>query len=208
MDIVKLIKSVFKYAISLGIAGGLLWLTFKDRDLGEMLEKLQSANYWWVGLSLLLAVIAHVARAYRWVILFEPLGYKLGFMHSLYAVFIGYFANIPLPRLGEVAKCAILKRTDDIKMSVSIGTVVSERIFDTVILLAVIILGFIFQFDELLSVVVNTLPDGQVVSTGTNWALVIGLLTLPIIVLPIPLKFIYRLLSFRLTKIRPFLMLY
>lgn len=65
--------------------------------------------------------------------------------------------NIIIPRGGEVSRCAMLYKTDDIPVNESFGTVVTERIFDLMMLLLCIMLAFLVQFDLLKDFVFNTI---------------------------------------------------
>ena len=53
----------------------------------------------------------------------------------IYAVFLSYAASLVIPRIGEFSRCAILKRYDGISFSKALGTVVTERAVDTLIVM-------------------------------------------------------------------------
>lgn len=142
-------KSALKYLISLGLGILLLWLVFKDEDLKEMAARLMKADFRFVILSLLIAIMSHVSRAYRWNLLIEPLGYKTRLSGSFLAVMVGYLANLALPRMGEVTRCAILQKSDNIPLNASFGTVITERIFDLITLILVLGFTFLLEFDRL-----------------------------------------------------------
>lgn len=139
-----------KYLIGLSIAASLLWYVFHDWELDFLLSRLDQVNYNWVFLSVFLSIISHVIRAYRWNLLLNPLGYNhLTTFRTFLAVMIGYFVNLLAPRAGEITRCSIMKKNDDVNMSVSLGSVVAERIVDLMGLIVVISLGLILQFDRL-----------------------------------------------------------
>jgi uncharacterized membrane protein YbhN (UPF0104 family) len=144
-------KSALRYIISLGLAGGLIWFVFKDIDLADMLSRFAQADWRWIALSCFLLLCAHVTRAWRWGMLMEPLGYKPGLLNSSISVLTGYFANYIVPRMGEVTRCGTLYRLEKIPVNLSFGTVVAERIFDVIILLGLIGLNFILEFERLSS---------------------------------------------------------
>ena len=58
---------------------------------------------------------------------------------------IGYFANLAFPRAGEVTRCAMLKKTDDIPVDASFGTVITERLFDLIVLIFLIFLNVLIE---------------------------------------------------------------
>jgi uncharacterized protein (TIRG00374 family) len=97
-----------------------------------------------------LAVSSHYLRAYRWNLLIEPLGYQnLKTSRTFLAVMVGYFANLFIPRMGEITRCGILKKTDDVAITSSFGTVIAERLLDMLILIFLIFFGFLVQYNKL-----------------------------------------------------------
>ena len=69
-------RNALKYLLALGVAAGLLWFVYKDIDFEEdIIGRLNQINYFWVGLSVGLSLIAFYLRAVRWNLLMEPLGY-------------------------------------------------------------------------------------------------------------------------------------
>ena len=88
---------------------------------------------------------------------------------------IGYLTNLIAPRLGEITRCGVLKRTDGVNMSASIGTVVAERIFDFLGLLSLIVFALAIEFDRLSSFFVNFINDkfGDVQMTSTKLSVIL-----------------------------------
>jgi uncharacterized protein (TIRG00374 family) len=142
-------KQVLRYLISLAVAGGLIWYVFKDINLSEMLDRFARSDWRWIALSCLFLLMAHITRAWRWAMLMEPLGYKPKLLDSTVSVLTGYFANFIVPRMGEVTRCGTLYRLDKVPVNLSFGTVVAERIFDVLVLLLLIGLNFILEFERL-----------------------------------------------------------
>ena len=131
----------------MSIAGGLLWYVYRDLNIREMILKLQEVDYSWIFLSLILGVISHVARAYRWSLLLKPVGYHLKTYRTFIAVMVGYFANLLVPRMGEVTRCGIIKKTDNVSMTSSLGSVVGERLIDLITLMIIITTTIIIEFN-------------------------------------------------------------
>jgi glycosyltransferase 2 family protein len=142
-------KQTLRYMISLGLAGGLIWYVFKDINLAEMLDRFARSDWRWIALSCLFLLMAHVTKAWRWSMLMEPLGYNPGILNSSVSVLTGYFANYIVPRMGEVTRCGTLYRLERVPVNLSFGTVVAERIFDVLILLLLIGLNFLLEFERL-----------------------------------------------------------
>lgn len=143
----KIISKSIQFIFFTSIACLLLYLVFKEIDLGSLWYDITQANYIWVACALILGFIGYVSRAYRWNLLIEPLGYKPKLYHSVLAVIFGYFANIGFPRLGEVARCGVLHKKSTIPMDKLIGTVIAERVIDLVVLIVLAIITFFIKID-------------------------------------------------------------
>lgn len=124
-----------------------------------MVEQIKEAKYRWLVFSIILGVFSHIARAMRWNILIRSLGHKTDTTTTFYAVMVGYLANMAFPRLGEVTRCGVLSKKKGIPFNELFGTVISERIFDAV-MLAMIIIATIFLQLSLL----NNFVDKYIVS--------------------------------------------
>ena len=85
-------------------------------------------------------------KAFRWKF-FKPLGYKPKFINSILAVLISYIANLGVPRSGEILRATTLSSYEKIPFEKLFGTIVAERIVDLLILLSLIFLTFILQFE-------------------------------------------------------------
>ncbi len=133
----------------MGIGIALLFLAFKGVDLKSAFNEIKQTDIFWMSISILCSVIAFVSRAYRWNILIEPLGFKPKLKNTTYAVLIGYFANLALPRLGEVTRCGSLSKAEKVPFDVLLGTVIVERVIDVISLLICFLLTAIFEYERL-----------------------------------------------------------
>lgn len=143
----QFIAKSFKYLILLLIGIVLLYFAFKDQDLNLLLQDLRKAEYVWVFASVLFAYIAHLLRAYRWRMMISSLGHGTpSLINTFYAVLIGYLANLAFPRMGEVSRCGVINKTNQIPIVKLIGTVVAERLIDLLSLGFIIFLAIALQF--------------------------------------------------------------
>src|SRR5205085_4539725 len=92
-------------------------------------------------------LFSHFSRAVRWKILIEPLGYKPRLSNTFLAVMVGYWANLAVPRLGEVLKCTILGRYEKVPADKLIGTIVAERAIDVCSLVVIMLITVFSQYD-------------------------------------------------------------
>lgn len=163
-----------KYVVFLGIGVLLLWLVYRNQDLSQTWKALRSANYLWVSLSVAVILLSHVSRAQRWRMLITPIGNTPRLTTSIGAVLIGYLANLAFPRLGEVTKCGIINRYERIPVDKLIGTMVTERVLDLIMLLilTVVILAVEFErFGDFFATQIAT-PLGDKIMEN-QWVLVV-----------------------------------
>lgn len=155
----KKLLSFLKYSLLLAISALLMWYALKELDFERLWAELKNANFLWVGLSLLMAVAAYLSRAYRWQMQIKPTGHMPSFQSTYNAMMVGYVANLVLPRMGEVVRCSILKRTDNIPVNKGFGTVIAERIVDMIMLLLVIGIAFLVEFRRIKDFFYSLLTD-------------------------------------------------
>ncbi len=92
---------------------------------------------------------SNLSRAIRWNYLIEPLGVKPRTYNTFFGVIIGYFVNILFPRAGEIAKPATVARYEKVPLDRLIGTIVVDRAVDISILLSLIGLTFLLEFEKI-----------------------------------------------------------
>lgn len=191
----KFIVSFLKIIIPLGLGVFLIWLSvkdLKDQDKEAILNAFEEANYLWVFISLVLATLSHMSRAYRWKYTLEPLGYQPKFLNGFFAVMIGYLVNLAVPRLGEISRCGFLSRYEKVPFEKVLGTVIAERVADIIMLLAITTTVIFIQF-EVIQELLNELLAKFIgnISTTTLIAILVGAGVAGIVTL----IFIYRVKS-------------
>ncbi|MCS6990253.1 MAG: flippase-like domain-containing protein [Chitinophagales bacterium] len=143
--------SLLRIATFLGIGIVLLWLVVRNQDLGVIKNNLASAHWGWAVLALLFGFLSNVFRALRWNMLIAPLGYKPRLLNTFGSVMVGYMANLAIPRLGELMRCALLNRYDKIPVNKLLGTVVAERAIDVATILVLLAVVVVVEFDRMSS---------------------------------------------------------
>ncbi|MEH3113301.1 lysylphosphatidylglycerol synthase transmembrane domain-containing protein [Pedobacter terrae] len=141
------LKTTLKFIILFLIGMGVLFLAFRGQDLEKIWQEIKTANYFWVVISAIAVLVAHVLRALRWQMLYQSIHYNVSFWHMYHAVMIGYLANLALPRFGEIGRCTVVHKAAKVPMFASIGTVITERLFDVVMLFLTSLAMLIFQYD-------------------------------------------------------------
>ena len=177
--------SFLKFSLPLLLGLVLLFYAFKNIQLDDFLSKLDQTRYEWVIGSMLLSSLAYVSRAYRWQLLLRAADQKVSTFRLTLAVFVGYLANLAFPRLGEVVRCAVLKKTNQIPVSLSIGTVVTERIIDSLVLLFFLIIALLLEFDLIVTYFENIFSTYHIPLDGIIYAALTLLMIFSILVLVI-----------------------
>ncbi len=179
------LKTALKYIILFLTGVGVLYLAFRGQDLGKIWLEIKTANYFWVITSAFAVWIAHVLRALRWQMLYQSIHYKVSFWNAYHAVMIGYLANLALPRFGEIGRCSVIHKVEKVPMFASIGTVITERLFDVLVLFLTGLAMLIFQYDIVSDFLYDTiyLNIAKKINTLNYWWLVgIGIVVLLLIV--------------------------
>ena len=173
----KKLISTIKYSIFFAIGILLIYLVFKDADLGKMYNDLKSADYKWMILSFVMGYAAYVSRGYRWLQLLEPMGYKPKAVNAINSVAITYFTNLALPRAGEVARATSLNQSEGIPVDKLLGTIVIERIIDMIFLLSLMFLTVIIRYEDLINFFETAISQkgGSDASGGSSFIVYFGL---------------------------------
>lgn len=146
----KTLSAILKIIIPLGIGVLLIYLAYSkltEQDIVDIKKSFAEANYLYILLSVIFGIFSHLSRAYRWKYTLEPLGLQPKFANSFFTVMIGYFANLGIPRSGEVLRCGLMAKYENMPFNKLVGTVIAERVADMILLLFFIGMVLILQFD-------------------------------------------------------------
>ncbi len=111
-----------------------------------------------VTLAVLLSVLSHVIRAYRWGFMLEPLGYHPKLLNSFMAVSVAYLMNIFIPKSGEVSRALVLGKYEKVPFDKGFGTIISERIIDLILLFLFTLVALLLEFDTLYAYLSDIVP--------------------------------------------------
>ena len=129
------------------LGGTLVWYSLQKIALSVLAEYFKNANYFWIGLGVFFGILSHLSRAYRWKFMIEPMGYRLRLPNSTMAVFATYLINYTIPRAGEISRATILANYEGVPFEKGFGTIVAERIADSLVMLLIIGIAFFLEFD-------------------------------------------------------------
>ncbi len=133
--------------ISLALGLFLLYIVFNNIDLNLFLDRLDNLDYSWIYLSMFISIFEHIVRGYRWNLLMQTKKTNLSTYITTHILIVSYFFALFIPRFNDFVRCYLISKTNKVKISSSLGTVVSERIFDLISLLIISLLFFVIEFD-------------------------------------------------------------
>lgn len=141
------LKIILKIVFPLLLGVGLVWYSLSKISVPTLVQYFKNADYSWIILGVVIGILSHASRAYRWLYMAEPLGFKPKFGNSFMAVYSAYLINFTIPRAGEIARASILTNYEGIPFDKGFGTIVAERIADTVMLFLIIAIAFFLEFE-------------------------------------------------------------
>ncbi len=127
-----------KWQFWLGVLVSILfiWLALRGLRLDKFWSAVRQANYWWLLPGVAVYFVGVWVRAWRWHYLLGPIK-KIPTKTMFPITTIGYMGNNIYPaRAGEVLRAVVLKRKEQVPVSASLATIIVERIFDGVVMLA------------------------------------------------------------------------
>lgn len=147
----SIIGKILKVVLPLGIGIVILWLLYRKTNFDEMWEMAKDVNYPILLFSLLFSLIANGIRGYRWNLIIKPLGYDAPSSSLICAVLGSYAVNFIFPRAGEVWRCGVIAKDEKIPFSKLIGTMLIDRVSDTVTVALIVLFACFFNFNFFIS---------------------------------------------------------
>lgn len=142
----KYINNALKTALPLTLGGAILYWMYRGFDFRSIEDVLRNGMNWtWMLLSFPFGIMAQTLRGWRWRQTLEPVGERPRRATCVHAIFLSYASSLVVPRIGEFTRCGALSRYDGVSFAKALGTVVTERAIDTLLMLAVTALTLLMQ---------------------------------------------------------------
>lgn len=138
----------------LGIGFLFIYLSISNttaEDRANIYTSIKDAHYGYIFISLVMGLLSHFSRAYRWNFMLHPLGYRPRLINNVLAIFITYIANLGVPRSGELFRATVMQTYEGIPFEKSFGTIIAERAIDLLMLLLTIGLALSLESDMIYS---------------------------------------------------------
>lgn len=141
---------LLKYGIPLLVSVLLCRLLFKDVDYDRMMDTIRNQCDWrWIGLALVISIFSHIFRAMRWQIQLRAMDVRPPLFTLVLSIFGTYAVNLVLPRLGELWRTGYIAKNQDAPFSKVFGSMVADRLADTVTVLLLTIITFLLATTQL-----------------------------------------------------------
>ena len=146
MEMKTILTNIAKIIAPILLGGAILYWMYRGEDFMRLRHVLLEEMDWtWMLLSFPFGILAQLFRGWRWKQTLEPIDEHPRTSTSIYAIFLSYAVSLIIPRLGEFTRCGVLKRFDGCSFSKALGTVVTERAIDTLLMGTVAGLTLLFQ---------------------------------------------------------------
>ena len=146
MDKRQFRNNALQVVFSLLLGGAILYWMYRGFDLSQVSEALRHDMDWtWMLLSLPFGVTAQLFRGLRWCQSLEPIGEHPRRHTAVNAIFLSYATSLVIPRVGEFLRCGVLKRYDGVSFPKALGTVVTERAVDAVVVASITLTTILLQ---------------------------------------------------------------
>lgn len=169
----KILTNILKTLLPFVLGIGILWWMYRGTDWRDFMHCVFHDMHWgWMALSLVFGVLPQLFRAWRWRMALKPLGEQPRARVCADAIFLSYASSLVVPRIGEVARCGTLKKYDGVSFSKSLGTVLTERLVDSVMVILLTAVAVLSQLPVLLQFLRTTgMSLDQVLGrfTGTGY---------------------------------------
>ena len=140
------VNNVVKILLPITFGGAILYWMYRDFDFKSVDDILLHGMDWtWMLLSFPFGILAQMFRGWRWRQTLEPIGEHARTATAVHSIFLSYAASLVVPRIGEFTRCGVLKRYDGVSFSKALGTVVTERAIDMLLMAVVCVLTLLMQ---------------------------------------------------------------
>lgn len=138
MRIKKITTATIKLLLPVLLGGVILYWMYRDFDFKRIESvMLYDMDWTWMLLSLPFGITAQLFRGIRWRQTLEPVGERPRLSTCVNSIFLSYAASLVVPRIGEFTRCGVLSRCDGVSFPKALGTVVTERAIDTLLVMLI-----------------------------------------------------------------------
>ena len=162
---------ILKVLMPLVLGGAILYWMYRGEDWQTIWHVMTDEMDWtWMLLSFPFGILAQAFRGWRWRQTLEPVNEHPRMSVSVNAVFLSYAASLVIPRVGEFTRCGVLKRYDNVSFAKALGTVVSERAVDTLLIMGITAIVLLVEMSTFGTFFRKTGTNLHDILHGFSWA--------------------------------------
>ncbi|MEZ4933120.1 MAG: lysylphosphatidylglycerol synthase transmembrane domain-containing protein [Saprospiraceae bacterium] len=141
--------------------------------LDKLISDFGKVKYGWIALVLLAFVVSNISRTYKWKMLLQPMGFNPRPINCFLSILVSYFANLGLPRLGEVVRAGVLSKYEKLPVEKVMGTIVVDRVVDMLCLVLAFGLALLFESEKILGFLAENKTEEVEEVAGFPWKMVV-----------------------------------
>ena len=146
LNIKSAIGNVSKIVLSLLLGGLILFWMYRGFNVSDIADVLRHDVDWtWMLLSFPFGILAQMFRGWRWRMTLAPVGEHPRVGVAINSIFLSYALSLVVPRIGEFARCGVLRRYDGVSFPKALGTVVTERAIDSLLVALITAVTLVWQ---------------------------------------------------------------
>ena len=162
---------ILKVLMPLLLGAAILYWMYRGEDWQQIWYVMTvEMNWTWMLLSFPFGILAQAFRGWRWRQTLEPVGEHPRMATSLHAIFLSYAASLVIPRVGEFTRCGVLTRYDGVSFPKALGTVVTERAIDSLLIMGITAVVLLLEMSTFGTFFRQTGTDLHGILTGFSWA--------------------------------------
>jgi uncharacterized protein (TIRG00374 family) len=190
----KISNVILKILMPLILGAGILYWMYRGEDWQTIWHVMTDEMDWtWMLLSFPFGILAQMFRGWRWRQTLEPVlnpaprSSLLVPRNSVlvHSIFVSYAASLVIPRVGEFTRCGVLNRYDGVSFPKALGTVVTERAIDSLLVMGITGLVLLLEMSTFGMFFRKTGTNLQSILNSFSWAgyLVVALCLIAILIL-------------------------
>ena len=167
----KISNIILKILMPLFLGGAILYWMYRGEDWQQIRYVMTDEMDWtWMLLSFPFGILAQMFRGWRWKQTLEPVDEHPRTSVSIHSIFLSYAASLMIPRVGEFTRCGVLKRFDNISFPKALGTVVTERAIDSLLVMGITTVVLLLEMSTFGMFFRKTGTNLHTILHGFSWA--------------------------------------
>jgi uncharacterized protein (TIRG00374 family) len=167
----KISNIILKILMPLLLGGAILYWMYRGEDWQQIRHVMTDEMDWtWMLLSFPFGILAQMFRGWRWKQTLEPVDEHPRTSVSIHSIFLSYAASLMIPRVGEFTRCGVLKRFDNISFPKALGTVVTERAIDSLLVMGITTVVLLLEMSTFGMFFHKTGTNLHTILHGFSWA--------------------------------------